>query len=162
MEFYTAFNRPESVEAERGSETAPTYEYRIDKKTGKKKLVQTGETNIYEMIQASLESSKLENIIKKFTAGDLSVLNQIEGQYLDISEIPTNLMDIQNMIYKCKGEFEKLDPETRSKFENSVEKYISLYGSEEWANNMGFLKETKEPEKETKETTGKGEEKVNE
>ena len=112
-------------------------------------------------IQASLESSKLENIIKKATNGDLSVLAAREGQYIDISEMPTNMIDLQNMIYKAQGEFEKLDAETRKKFDNSVEKYISLYGSEEWADNMGLTKKVKETH-ENKDETGKEEVKDNE
>lgn len=157
MNFKTAFARGETTESPIGSGIMPTYEYRIDKKTGKKILEKTGETNIYEKIQASLESSKLENIIKKVTQGDLTDLNVKEGQYIDISNMPTNMIELQNTIMIAKGEFEKLDANTRKKFDNSVEKYISLYGSEEWANNMGLGKKTEEPKKETKEKTGKEE-----
>lgn len=150
VNFKTAWDRGETTITPAGDPIAPVYDYRIDKKTGRKILEKVGETNLYEKIQASLESSKLENIIKRATQGDLSVLEQMNGQYIDISELPTNLIDMQNMIYKAKGEFEKLDAETRSKFENSVEKYISLYGSEEWADNMGLRKETETPKEETK------------
>lgn len=155
MKFRSAWDRGETTYAELGSETAPVYEYRIDKKTGKRKLQQVGETNIYEKIQASLESSKLENIIKRVTSGDVTALAQVEGQYIDITDLPTNMIELQNIIYKAQGEFEKLDAETRKKFENSVEKYISLYGSEEWADNMGFRKEAETPKEEAKETNGK-------
>lgn len=151
MKFKSAWDRGKTTYAELGSETAPVYEYRIDKKTGKKCWKQVGETNLYEKIQASLEGTKLENIIKRATQGDLSVLNQIEGSYIDISELPTNMIDLQNLIYKCKGEFEKLDPEIREKFDNSVEKYVSLYGSEEWADYLGFRKKTEEIKEEIKE-----------
>lgn len=150
MNFNTAFDRGETTFTPAGDPIAPVYDYRIDKKTGKRILEKVGETNLYEKIQASLESSKLENIIKKVTQGDLSVLEQMKGQYIDISEVPTNMIDMQNMIYRAKGEFEKLDAETRSKFENSVEKYISLYGSKEWLDNLGFGEEIKETKKETK------------
>lgn len=141
MEFKTAYNRGKTEYAPLGSETAPVYEYRINEKTGKRIMVQVGETNVYEKIQASLESSKLENIIRQATNGDPTILNQREGQYIDISEIPTNMIDMQNMILRANGEFEKLPAETRKQFENSTEKYISMYGSEEWAKIMGLYQE---------------------
>lgn len=149
MKFKTAFDRGETTEMPLGSPFAPIYSYRIDKKTGKRILEKTGETNLYEKIQSSLEGSKLINIIKRVTiSGDMSPLNVNQGQYMDISEFPTNMIELQNIIYKAQGEFEKLDAETRSKFDNSVEKFISLYGSEEWLNNLGYGKEIeKTPEK---------------
>lgn len=140
MNFNSAFNRPDPIETPSGTPLQPTYSYRIDKKTGKRQLVQTGETNIYEKIQANLESSKLENIVKKCTNGDLSSLNIREGNYIDISEIPTNLIEIQNTILKAHDQFNELPSEIRSKFDNSVEKYVSSIGSEEWAIALGYKK----------------------
>lgn len=157
MEFKTAYNRGETEYAPLGSETAPVYEYRIDEKTGKRIMVQVGETNLYEKIQASLEGSKLENIIKRATNGDPSVLNQREGQYIDISEMPTNMIDMQNMILRANGEFEKLPAETRKQFENSIEKYISMYGSEEWSKIMGLYQEPVAEEASEKKSTKKKE-----
>lgn len=156
MLFKTAFNRGETTESPLGSEFAPIYSYRIDKKTGKKILEKTGETNLYEKIQASHEGTKLENIIKKVTVtGDLTPLNIREGTYIDISDVPTNLIEIQNTMLKAKDQFYQLDAETRAKFDNSVEKYISTYGSEEWMKNLNLLEEIKEEIKEEVKEEGK-------
>lgn len=141
MKFKTAYNRGETTNSELGSETAPIYEYRIDKKTGRKVCVQCGETNIYEMIQTSAESSKLENIIKKATMGDITALNTREVQYLDITEYPTTLMEMQNKILKATQEFEKLPIEIKNKFDNSAERYISYLGTEEFNKIMGYKEE---------------------
>lgn len=144
MKFKTAFDRGETTYNPLGSPTAPIYEYRIDKKTGKRISVEVGETNIYEKIQESFEASKLENIIKRCTGGDISVLADRSGTYIDLSEIPMNMIEIQNMILKSKQEFEKLPAEIKNKFDNSVEKYISEYGSETWAKNLNLIKEVTE------------------
>lgn len=140
MKFRTVFDRGETTYSPIGSEFAPTYSYRIDKKTGKKILVETGKTNIYEKIQASLESTKIENIIKRATADPNALLIK-DGEYIDVSELPTSMIEIQNMMYKAKEEFNKLPSEIRSKFDNSMEKYISEYGSESWAAALGLKKE---------------------
>ena len=141
--FFTAFNRPKAEKSELGSPIAKTYEYIIDKKTGRKVCVPAGETNIYEMIQASAESCKIENIIKRATNGDLSGLNVRNAQYLDLTEAPTNLMEMQNMIIKATQEFEKLPIEIKNKFGNSAEEYISKYGGEEWAKALNLIEEPK-------------------
>lgn len=159
MKFNTAFNRPESIETPRGSETSPIFEYRIDKKTGKKILTQTGERNNYELIQASHEATKIENIIKRFTSGDPTALLVNSGDYIDVSELPTSMFEIQDMIMAVKNEFLKLDPEIRAKFDNSPEKYVSMYGSNEFMKLMGLIKEE---EIKITDNKKKGEEEVNE
>lgn len=130
--FRTAWNRGETTQTEIGSPIANTYGYRIDKNTGKRIITKTGETNIYEKIQAAHEGTKIEKIIERVTGGDLTPLQIREGSYIDISEIPTNMIELQNTIYKAKEEFKKLPKEIKEKFENSAEKYISMYGSKEW------------------------------
>ena len=47
-------------------------------------------------------------------------------------------MEAQNLIIKISNEFDKLDPEVRAKFDNSKERFVSLFGSEEFNEIMGF------------------------
>ena len=115
----------------------PDYEIRIDKK-GHKKLEKVGEHNTYEEIQSFLEETKIENIIARAAAGDLDALNQRQGIYADISEMPTTGMEALNAILKLEQSFEKLDPETRAKFNNSKEEYITSFKTGEWFEKMGL------------------------
>ena len=77
--------------------------------------------------------------------------------------MPTSLAEMQNAIITIENEFNKLPLETRLKFNQSAEKYISKNGSEEWAKIMGYEKiqqntqETTKPD--TKDTVQKGENK---
>lgn len=146
--FKTAFDRGERHYAQEGSEFMPVYEYRINKDTGKKEIVETGKTNIYEMIQASHESTKLDKIIERANG---NIEYNLPGGMQDLTETPKSLMEMQNLIIKAETEFAKLPAEIRKKFDNSAEKYISSYGSEEWAGAVGYKiheKETKKIEKE--------------
>ncbi|QCS36610.1 minor capsid protein [Capybara microvirus Cap3_SP_481] len=140
MKFYTAYNRPASEPTEIGSSIYPIYEPRIDKKTGRKILIKVGEEDLYEKIQESLEGTKIENIVRRVTLGDPTALEQRIGQYLDLTEMPENLMAAQNFILKAEAEFEKLPLEIRKEFNYSTEEYVSAYGSEEWANRVGLTK----------------------
>lgn len=118
-----------------GSKYLNTYQEEISKK-GNLQLVKTGQTNVYEKIQADLESTKIENILHQVAMGDLSVLNQRETLYVDATNMPKNLMEAQNIVIKAKSEFEQFPQEVREIFHNSPEEYVSEMGSKEFLNKM--------------------------
>lgn len=96
----------------------------------------TGKTNIYDMIQADLEDSKIENIMKKVMMGDLSVLRQSEPQYIDASTVPSSMMEVQNHIVRMKEEFEKYPDEVKKEFNYSAEEYVNEMGTSEFLQKM--------------------------
>lgn len=136
--FYTRTIKRPTEAAPSGSSEADIYEVEIDT-TGHKHLVKTGKTNTYEKIQASLESTKIENIIKRAAGGDLEALAVTNGQYLDCTEMPHSLAEAQNMLIKLEAQFNKLPLEIRQKYDMSAEKYIADYGTENWAKNLGIV-----------------------
>lgn len=119
-----------------GSEYETTYTEEIEKKSGRKHLVPTGKTNVYEMIQKDLEQSKTENIIHKIAMGDLSVFKQAQLTYVDAEDFPQTLMEAQNIVIKAKEEFNKMPAEVREQFHNSPEEYVSLIGTDEFIEKM--------------------------
>lgn len=133
-----------------GSKFHPEYDVTIDEK-GHRTIAQTGETNRYAKIQEDLESTKIENILQRARMGDPEALNRIEGQYLDLTEMPDNFRDAQNKILKMKSDFEKLPLDIRRQFDFSPEKYVSEIGQDSWLKAMGFIKETEVKEPEVKE-----------
>lgn len=137
MTFYTAYEKPNTEAAPAGSELEPVYQTVIDK-NGVKDLKKTGETNIYDIIQESLEQSKIENIIRRAREGDPTALGITEGQYIDTTEIPATLAEAQQLIIKIKQEFDKLPIDTRRKFNMSAEEYVAAYGTEAWAEAIGL------------------------
>lgn len=136
-EFYTAYKRPETKPAPAGEKEEPVYEMQIDLK-GHKKLVMTGKTNIYDIIQESLEQSKIENIIRRATEGDPYALTVMNGQYIDTSDLPTSLAEAQAFVIKAKSEFDQLPINIRRAFDMSAEKYVAEYGTSGWMNKMGI------------------------
>lgn len=118
-----------------GTRYLNVYQEELDKK-GRLHLVKTGQTNVYEKIQADLESTKIENILHQVAMGDLSVLNQRETLYVDATNMPKNLMEAQNIVIKAKAEFEQFPKEVREIFHNSPEEYVSEMGSKEFLDKM--------------------------
>lgn len=137
MKFYNRLNPAPVIEAPAGSKEATTYQTQIDE-NGHKVTVPIGKTNIYDRIQSSLEETKIENIIKRFTEGDISAFRQGEPLYADMTEAPKTLMEAQNMIIRITDEFNNLPVEVRAKFDHSPEKYVAMYGGEAWADAVGY------------------------
>ncbi len=137
MKFYSRINPAPVIETPAGSKEATTYQTQIDE-NGHKVTVPIGKTNIYDRIQSSLEETKIENIIRRFTEGDISAFRQGEPLYADMTEAPKTLMEAQNMIIRITDEFNNLPVEVRAKFDHSPEKYVAMYGGEAWANAVGY------------------------
>ena len=137
MKFYSRLNPAPVIEAPAGSKEATTYQTQIDE-NGHKVTVPIGKTNIYDRIQSSLEETKIENIIRRFTEGDISAFRQGEPLYADMTDAPKTLMEAQNMIIRITEEFNNLPVEVRAKFDHSPEKYVALYGGQEWAQAVGY------------------------
>lgn len=124
-----------------GSRERNDYAITIDKK-GHKVLKCVGKHDIYQEIQSYLEETKIENIIARAAAGDVAALNQRQGFYADITDTPNNLAEAQNEILKLSNYFDSLPAEVRAKFDNSKERFVHLYGSDEWLKSMGFSNES--------------------
>lgn len=137
--FWTAYNRPKTEPAPGGSKEEPVYMMQVDLQ-GNKTLIQTGKTNIYDIIQESLEQSKIENIIRRATEGDPYALTVMNGQYIDTTDLPTTLAEAQRFVIHAKEEFDQLPINIRRQFDMSAEKYIAAYGTSDWLNIMGINK----------------------
>lgn len=143
--FSTIYNRvPKRYYTDPGSREANTYEVQIDKRTGHKKLICTGTKDIWTDIQSYKDECDIAQIMARAAAGDLNALNQRKGFYGDISETPRDLFEAQNNILKLERGFNELPAEIREKFDNSKEKFITEFGSNEWNEKMGFIKPTEE------------------
>lgn len=147
MEFYSRSKKRPTEATEPGSEWHQEYRMAIDL-TGHKYLEEDGQTNIYDKIQESLEETKIENIIRRAVGGDESALAVMHGTYMDTTNMPKTLAEMQQAIITATEEFYKLPLEIRQKFDQSPEQYIAEWGSEEWAEKI------KQPERlKTTETT---------
>ena len=144
--FASLLTKRERYYSNPGSREANDYKIIIDDR-GHKKLVCVGTHDIYQEIQSYAEECKIENIIARASAGDTAALNARQGFYADITNTPKDLKEAQDSILKLSNEFYKLPVEIREKFDNSMEKFVQTFGTEEWAENMGFKKETAEAPK---------------
>lgn len=132
MTFRTRFTKAVRMPSDSGEKLVDTYEMRIDERGHKVLQKSDIKENIYEMIQESLEESKIENIIRRAVYGDASALNVHNAQYFDATDAPTSLAEAQEMIINATSEFYKLPLEIREQFDHSPEKYVHMYGTQDW------------------------------
>lgn len=119
-----------------GNQMDNVYDYIITENLIKG-LKKTGEVNRYEKIQKAADECKIETILAK-AAVDPTILQNRKGMFLDTSEAPKSLAEFENIRIKVIQEFGKLPIDVRKKFDNSPEKFVAEYGSEEWAKKVGI------------------------
>lgn len=131
------FVRPKTLAAPAGSEYEDDFEYRLDAQ-GNKQLVRTGRHNLQDRIQASLEGTKIENILRRASLGDPSALAAVNGQYIDVTGLPRTLAELQSLIIRVEQDFERLPLDVRRAYDFSAEKYVADYGSDNWKKILGI------------------------
>lgn len=105
-------------------------------------LEQTDTSNTYLEIQSHADSVDINVIMARFRAGETDVLQQIQNQYGDVSEMPTNYADIVNAQLKAEALFKSLSAEIREKFNNSVEQFMARIGTKDGLEVLGYKFDT--------------------
>lgn len=157
LTFKKPYDKRERHYIESGRPEADKYQHEINKH-GMKVLVKTGTTNVYEKIQEAYEETKIENIIARVTAGDTSML-RANGQWIDTTELPNNLIEARQAIQKLENTWNELSADVKRNYNFSLEEFITKAGTQDWLEDLGYLKKSEpkaEPKAEPK-TEAKGE-----
>lgn len=90
---------------------------------GDLQLVCTGIENLYEKIQAEAAACDMDNILRRFANGDITVLSQSQGVYADVADVPMHFTDALNMVRSVEDAFNQMSAEEREKYDNDWVKY---------------------------------------
>jgi len=90
---------------------------------GNIELVENGVRNLYDEIQSYADECSMDNILRRFASGDVSVLSKSQGVYVDASQLPEHFVDMCNLVADVEREFNLLPVEERAKYENNFVKY---------------------------------------
>lgn len=138
INFCTQFNRISYPKTCSGSRMRAIYSPVFDK-NGHFELEVTGEEDIYIMIQSDKLSCDINNIIRRYTSGDVTALGTVQGVYGDFTNIPQSYAEILNSLIHAENEFRKLPLDIRSKFNHSWQEWLSSMGSDEFKLKMGIV-----------------------
>lgn len=135
MSFFSRTNTPQCLPANPGTPFEKVYQFKFV--NGVKVLTDTGERiNTYEVIQADAESCAISNIIAKCT--DVSALRANASQMFDATKLPSCMEDYMNLQIKLNKQFDALPVETRAKFNNNVNLFISSFGTDYWNDSLNL------------------------
>lgn len=120
--FKTQYDSRERFHTSIGNPIVETFTGRYDK-NGDLQLVSTGTENLYDKIQAEAAACDMDNILRRFANGDISVLSQAQGVYADVADAPMHFTDALNMVRSVEDAFAQLPADEREKFDNDWVKY---------------------------------------
>lgn len=134
MKFQTVDNRVKSFSCS-GDRYETQYTLRITD-TGESVFVEDGEIDLAEAINSYKESTDIHNILRKYANGDLSVLNQRQPSYADLSVMPKTLAEFMQLKIDLENKFSTLPVSERQSYDNDVNKFIASYGSEKFVRTI--------------------------
>lgn len=126
--------------AEPGDSIIPTYTP-IYNKNGVLELKQDGEKDLYAEIQSHKDSCDLAVIINRYFNGDPSALSRVQGTYMDITAMPTNMHEAMSLVDNARRDFDRLPVDIKQLFDNDANKFLATLGTEEWLQKMQIPKE---------------------
>lgn len=157
MAFRSVSNFRETAEdwaTEAGESVRRTYLWERNEK-GEKELKLDQIIDQQAEIDSYLEETKIENIIRRASI-DPNIAERIApdlgGGIQDFTEAPHTLAELQNIMIRAEQIWGEVPKEIKLKFDNNVDKFITSFGTVEWAKNLGIYKE-KEPGAKTTEAT---------
>lgn len=144
----TAIAKP----TEAGETIRRTYLWELNEK-GEKVLTLDQIIDQQAEINSYLEETKLENIIRRASIDpDIAarLMPDVGGGLQDATEMPENLMELQNIMLRAEQIWDEIPKEIKLKFDNDVDKFVASFGTVDWAKNLGIYqeKELEEPKKE--------------
>lgn len=114
-----------------GSRFKDTYEGFIDD-DGVLGVIKKGVEDIYQTIQADKMLCDINFIVKKFTLGDTSVLERVQGIYGDFTDMPKNHHEALNAINHAQESFNKLPIEIQEAFNYDPYQFYAAVGTEKF------------------------------
>lgn len=147
----TAIAKP----TEAGETIRRTYLWEINEK-GEKVLTLDQIIDQQAEIDSYLEETKLENIIRRASIDpDIAarLMPDMGGGLQDATEMPENLMKLQNIMLRAEQIWDEIPKEIKLKFDNDVDKFVASFGTIDWAKNLGIYQEELPEEPKKEETT---------
>lgn len=147
--FRTPISDPIKKVQASGKKLEDVYAMKLDENGVEHYYVQ-GKRNVYEQIQAFADEGDIEKILEKATlTGNINILGQVKAEYMDLTEMPTNLIDAKNRLIQAEQQFYNLPVNVRAEFNNSFNEYLAEVGTEKWIKAMGYGSEPNKEEPES-------------
>ena len=113
------------------------------RKDGVVQLDVTSKKDIYPDIQSHKDSVDIHVLLTRYANGDLSALENAQGFYGDITDVPRTYAEVFQRLKDGEAAFYQLPVEIREKFGHSFERWLSTSGTDDWKVKMGVVSDVK-------------------
>lgn len=140
MKFRSAFTaRPEIVFTASGTPEAVTHFLAVGDDSQPCLKIRS-RINLVEVHNQNRDMCDLKKLIQRFQAGDLSALEQRDGFYADVTELPQTPQDVAQYAVNAKSIFYSMPIELREKYGNSLGRWLDgvMKGDEEALEALGI------------------------
>lgn len=98
-----------------GGHRQPIYK-RLRREDGTAYLEKVGETDTQDLIDSYADECDINRIVRRYTAGDTSVLARMQGVYFDASGTPTDLTTAFEAVSHARDYYNQLPPAVQREF----------------------------------------------
>lgn len=127
---------PSSFVTDPGSDIHVIYEGKL-LENGQIRLIENGKESISKKINAEKMYTDINYIRSRLQMGDTSVVRPASQiMYADLSKAPKTLAENLQVFINARSNFDRLDLDTRNKFDNNYLKWLQDAGTEDWVKTM--------------------------
>ena len=106
IKVFNEFNLPPAEANPVGDGLIDVYDYVVDEETGEVIYKVVGKSNLYELIQASKDSTDIHYIVDRVNKCDTSLLEAKRGIYCDTTEMPKDVFELEGMANTIRKTYE--------------------------------------------------------
>lgn len=128
-----------------GTDTVPKYKSIVNQ-DGSVTLIPDGVRYLQDEIQSYEEQCNVNNIMRRYAAGDVNALGSVQGTFADIFDIPQTRQEALQAIMDAQATFDQLPADVRQRFNGSWEAFY-LAGPKAVYEAFGVSPEKAEAEK---------------
>lgn len=143
MKFNTIYSLRKPISIDPGSPIKIEYQLRVV--DNQMQLVETGKSFLYGYIQSHADSVDIHKILERCALlDDYSLLNRMPAQFMDVTEMPTNLAEAYAQVKDAENFFDRMPTDIKEKYNNNFIEFIADIGSEKFSKNVSeFLNSIK-------------------
>lgn len=139
MTFKTKYDDHARVYSNPGSPVKVTYQANYNA-LGTLEINPVGQEDLYGYIQSHRDSVDIHVILKRFAAGEVDVLSQVQGFYADASDMPKTYAEVLNAVLDGERAFNALPIEVKQRFNNSFSEWLAAFHDPDFAVRSGLVK----------------------
>ena len=123
MKFRTAYSDSIRFNSPVGDRFRKKYQ-KASSEDGKYRLEEVGVEDVYDSIQKAAQGITVDDLIRRYKAGDLDAIPPVEDSYVDLTGAPRDMLEAHTMLSAAKLKYNALPASLREKFGNSFEDFL--------------------------------------